>query len=736
MRHHRFAVWTLALGIVAVCASALLSEDALAKEKAKPKARPKAKKQEAAEPATPGQRLPWALRDHFTFTFDQCKLLYAVEDSEWSLNVEGLGDVVDNAGFLITFADGSTLDGHALGKGEATRVNFDLPIGAGTSYTSEYPGKDGIVVRYTMMVFKDRPFVLTKIGIGNTTTKPIEVSKITLVVFGPGGVSRLSPDTESAAQHVQYLGGSPVFDKSGPVSMVYLNDRAHQLCLSFGVVSQGIAKSSVDLQRGGGGWLGDTSCVYAPSVTVQPGEKFESDLAWMTLNVPAPARIDQFHAWAMASMPLPFKGAVDFGASRALPRCWATVEKGGSEADLLGAAEGWKAAGVTHALVPATWEGRPGSLDGCTPAYPKDIAKTAKKIETAGMVPGLSVDPLMTNGGSKDWTASSSDGTSWLNLSNPDAAAHAVQRMKKLVDAGFGFFVITPSSIPDEVLKHFNMTRVQAANLAFGVMCQAAGKRPVFPAALCGVKPDVDSWLEAAAGLGHMADIGIITGPVRAEGLGASSDENLQRAVAMFGGPIEVAGAPKSGEAQSAGQLLLQRRLYAYPVDIANSSPKIWRVPVLGPEGRRGDSVLMFPGAGAWKLADLALDGQEENLVWRASDGGIVDASAPVPAATSFTVYGVTPKLAHPVLMGASSGLALMLNDLKSLSWNESGSTLSGVFEGSSREKATAYVYVPDGWTLKSGKAGSAAVKKDKPGRLEFSVEAGSATNFQLGFQK
>jgi len=719
-----FAAITLA---VLGCAGLIMSGSALAKEKAKPKSAPKATKTAPKEPeAAPPAMLPWTLRDHFRFQQGKTLMRYAVETAEWSLELENKEVVVDNAKFQITLADGSTLDATGLGKAASEREKFTNEIGSGTAYVSVFPPKDGLLVRHSVGMFSERPFFLIHVGIGNNSEKPIKIAKITVASFGPGGIAHLSPDTQGSARRLQWRGGCPVFKKDAPSMLSILEDRGQGLTLSFGILPQGVAISSVDLAASGGNWLGDAVCVYDPPIRIDPGQKIESDAVWCTLTVPTPTSIDENYAWSMSLLPHP--------SSKQVPRGWVTAEKGASQEDMLSAANAWKGL-VKEVLVPGTWEGRPGSLEGSAPQYPKDMGKLAKQLEAAGSIPGISVDPLMTSGGGADWTAKSSDGTTWLKLSVPEARKQTVERMKKVVGWGYKFFVVVPSSIPNEVLKQFNVTRAQADAAAVSVMAEAAGGLPVLASSACTLKADVDAWLEAAASENRMAYFGMTAGPVRFEvGSVQSLDANLLTAMMITGGPIELVGTPK-GQVGSEIARLLSRNVTGFcPVDASRTAPKLWRSKFQD----AGYSLLAFPGARPWRLEDLSLDNQGDVQVWRAADGQFVDAAkGPVTPDNALTVYGITPKPAHPVLMGASTGIDLLLDDMKSLAWDEQKGLLSGAFAGGNTDRATAYVAVPEGWTLESGRVSDQPVsKKGVAGVIQFTVAPGVPTKFELKFSK
>jgi hypothetical protein len=669
----------------------------------------------------------WGLRDHFKFPEGKTVLRYAVETCEWTVELEQK-TLIDNACFEISLADGSSLNASSLGKAQNERVKFTNSIGAGVSYVNTFPEKDGIVVRHSLSKFNDRLFFLFGVGIGNDSQKPIEVSKITLASFAPGGIANLSADTRFSNRRFEWNGGAPVFKADGTSMLSILEDRAKGVTMAFGVLPQGVGKTGVNLASNNGAWVGDITCVFDPPIRIEPGQKFESDSVWCSFAIPTPLSVDENYAWSLSLQPHPH--------AKELPRAWVTTPRESSQADLLAAVDAWKGV-VKHVLVPATWEGRPGSLDGSSPKFPKDMGKFAKQLSAAGAVPGITVEPLMTSGGGADWVAKSPDGTSWLNLANPDAKKQAVERMRKVVGWDYKFFVVAPSSIPNEVLKNFNMTRAQAQSAAVAVMSEAAGGLPVFGASSGVVKASCDAWLDVAATENRLGLLETPVGPARFEVGGLQSiDGSLLKALELTRAPIEFVGAPKG---QLAGQLarVLSSGARAFPVDASNASPKLWIAAASGDEGVRGYGVSEFPGAQPWKFADLNLGEPAGFVVWRASDGQSVDASAAVSPASAFSLYGVTPKPTHPVLMGASTRADLSLGDLKSLAWDEKKGVLSGAFSGAAAESATAYVAVPDGWSLVSGKANDQSVsKKGTAGVVEFSVASGSATKFELKFAK
>ena len=589
-------ICVLCVAMAAVCVLAFTAESAPAGAKAKPKAKAKTK----AEEETPSWQLPWTLREHYSFTVEKSTLYYAADNAEWQVTVEGAGPVIDKARFQITLADGTVLDSLSLGKATAEYDRFTDALGDGMLFSTTFPEKDGLLVRHRMSVNSERPFVLITLGLGNNSDKPIEITKIAPVVIGPGGIANLTPGADMMSRHVSFRGTCPVFDKNAPPSLAIFNDSARDITLCLGALPQGIAASHVEFQSNGG----QVVCEYDPPIRLAPGEKIESNPIWVSVGLPHPVDVDVLNAWTASLMPRlgPNPAAADATLNQDVPRSWITVEEGKPLSELVQSLERWSAIKPQGVLVPISWEGRPGSLEGAVPRYPKNMSKAASDLRGPGIKAGLTIDPLLTNEGSPDWTAQSADGCSWLNLSAPEARAHAVERMKKVAGWGFDFFAIAPSAIPAEVLKHFNMTRVQADQLAFAVMMEAAGNRPVLPTAAYTAKADLDLWLEVAASSICMATYGIVPGPVRLDvnGVNELSDE-LLTAMTFFGGPVELLDRAKPKVVDALARFFSQNRFNERPIDAAKCPPRVWYVPQFPPDADyRPGVVVLFAGAGAW----------------------------------------------------------------------------------------------------------------------------------------
>lgn len=698
-----------------------------AKGPAKSKAVSKTKKETEST-----ETMPWNLRDKYTFTNGKMVLMYAVETSELRLVVEGLSAIIDDAGFRITFADGSSVDADALGKAETEREAFTSDMGAGTRFWTEYPVKDGLQVRHALHINKERPGMFVTLTLSNVGDKPIEVAKICPFIVGPSGIRGLGKEVSATARHFSFRGPFPIFDSKGPVSFNIFHDSTNQIGFTLGVLPMGVSTANAEFKATEPGvWRGEVACVYDPPIRIEPGKKIESDPLWLTTNTSSAAKADLDYSWATSVKPHP-----NYGPDA--PNAWVTVDEGGGIDDLCRAINSWSGAMIKHALVPGDWEGRPGSLQGSAPRYPKNMEKAAAQIDAAGMKPGITVDPLLTDDAGSSYAAASSDGRRWVNVSDPDGRRRAIERMRKVAGWGFQFFVVRVSDIPSEVLKQFNMTRAQANSAALAVMAEAAGNRPVFPATSGSVGTTLDAWLEVAACSNRMAEFGVTPGPVRfAPGNPGVLDDAAVAAMLLFNGPIEFAGAPSDQLLKTLASSVPAKRVMGRPIDAASVTPRLWQVHLTGPKNEwLGDSIIAFAGSRAWSPKAIELDQEAKIWLWRAADGQAVDMNATeVPAVDGLTLYGVSPVLPRPALMGASNGFDLLLGDLKNIAWNEEKGILSGSFLGHNREQATAFVAVPAGWALESGKAGDSPVsKRNVTDRVQFPVKPGVSTPFELKF--
>lgn len=544
----------------------------------------------AAEEKEDFSAKPWALREHYIFSFDAAntRCLYGSDNAEWSIEFEGIGPFVDKARASITFADGTELSLTEFDKAEADREHFDTPMGAGNHFCAQFPEQDGIKVRHMMSVHREYPFLIIRMEVTNAGEEPVEIRALNPVIFGPGCLKNPSGKMESVIRRVDMRGGFATFDRGAASSLALFRDPEHDQTIALGVLPLNMARSAIDLDPYDGSWQGRLTSVFDPPLKVAPGKSISADPVFITFSVPKPEEVETYFTWTRSKLPRP-------STLPDAPRFWCTVDEDAGADALYAAAQRWLTAGVRHALVPAAWEARPGSLEGARPRYPKNIKTVADTLAGMQVKPGITVDPLASIKGGEAFAATVG-GQTWLNVGHPEGRAQAVSNMREVVSWGFKFFVVSKSAIPAEVLQAFNMTRVQADALALEVMAEAAGNMPVFPSAATTLTDNLEDWLEAAGCTSRLWEYQVAAGPVRFDTSGIRElSEELRTVMAFFGGPIELFGLPHRNLApQIAG---IDHRV-AQPVDILKPAPTKWLV--ADEDSGNGEKVLVtFPKTGS-----------------------------------------------------------------------------------------------------------------------------------------
>lgn len=524
----------------------------------------------AAEEKEDFSAKPWALRDHFVFSFERTKArcLYGSDNAEWTIEFEGSGEFVDKAGASITLGDGAELSLTDFGKGEADREHFDTPMGSGNHFCADLPEQDGIKVRHMMSVHNDYPFLIIRMGVTNVGEKPIDIRELSPAIFGPGCLKNPGGNMESVIRRIDMRGGFATFDRHARSSLALFRDPENDRTIALGVLPLNIARSGINLESADGSWQGRIASVFDPPVTLEPGKGLSADPLFVTFSVPEPEEVETYFTWTRSKLPGPEMVS-------GTPRFWCTVDEEAGADALYAAAKKWSDAGVRHALVPAGWESRPGSLEGARSRYPKNIKTVAATLAGMRMIPGITVDPLAAIEGVEPY-AVTMGGQTWLNLAHPEGRAQAISNMGRLVSGGFQFFVVQESPVPDEVLRAFNMTRPQADALALEVMAEAAGEMPVVPSAAETLSDNLGDWLEAAGCTSRLWEYRIPAGPVRLDTSGIRElSDDVRTVMSFFGGPIELLGMPHR---TLAPQMVGITHRVAQPVDVLKRAPTTWLV--------------------------------------------------------------------------------------------------------------------------------------------------------------
>lgn len=491
--------------------------------------------------AQPEDYVPWALRDHYSFSSEHASFKYDVKSAEWMVDITDRGAIIQDAQCEIEFADGEVLRLSSMEAVKDEREKFSGPMGKGTYFRSIFRTNRSLQIDYSVARFVDRPFLLLFVSMHNNSAQPIEIRAVRPVVFDPGSVDLLGEGAKVTVTRLSTgrRGIFPVMHEDDHASLVRFELHSPDVTLGIGFLQTGLTNSYIDLQPQDGVWQGNAECKFEPVLRIEPGMTVGTDPIWLSFSLAEPDKVLQFHSWAEAA-----------GNPRlnieAVPSGWITVDEKLPVTALYEAARDWDGASVNYALVPAGWEDRPGSLHGLKPLYPRNMGQVAAEIANAGMRPGITVDPLAVTGAKKAWATKTDDGTAWLDITNPDAFDYGVLQMQQVVAWGFQFFVVRPSPIPDEVLREFNVTRAQADSYALQMVAQAAQGLPVLPSADLTLGGDLRKWQQAASSTAFYEEYGLVAGPIRlrVDGLGEISPA-LAKAIGQFAGPVEYIGQPK-----------------------------------------------------------------------------------------------------------------------------------------------------------------------------------------------
>lgn len=511
----------------------------------------------AACGAAAEEYVPWSLRDFYTFSGDKAALKYAVHTAEWMIEVEGLGVVFQDVQAEIELADGTRSRLAELELLKDEREKLESVLGEGSVFRSVFKPREGLAVRMSVARFSQRPYLVLYMDVANVSDRPIDIAALRPAVLPAGSIRNLPAGHTVDRVRAGQRGIAPMADSKPYASLVRFELKQPPVTLGLGVLQSGKMESGVDLARAGDVWQGAVVSRCAPPRRIQPGERIEADAVWVSFGTPDPVLVQQFYSWAQTVTPGPLTGW-------AIPRGWVAAGDGASADGLLQLAQLWSGSPVNHLLVPATWEGRPGSLEAASPAYPKNMKELAERVKKLGMRPGLSLEPLEVDGGDASWTAPSPNGARWLNARHPEAWHYGVQRLVRTMDWGFDFYVVNPSPMPDEVLRGFGLTREEADTLAFEMVVAAAPGRPVLPAPTLTLGAGVEEWREVLESTYWLKEYGAAVGPVRVDTESISAiPDTLKRILEDFSAPIELVGRPASAIRAELGESLAPKKAVA-----------------------------------------------------------------------------------------------------------------------------------------------------------------------------
>ena len=702
-----------------------------------------------AAPAPEGPK-PWALRDHFSFGTDRGYLDYDAEWAEWRVRAkdesllgkphepgappEGTAVVVDTAGFSLLFEDGTSLSSRELGKGSESHDTLgETPFGPASFYDVVFPEKNGLAITHRLTNFQERPFLLMTLTIENRGAEPVRLKEVRPAVAPANGIRDWGADAQVAFRQMQVHCGRALYEELHAPSLAIFHDPRRGATFAWGVLSSGLIDGAIDITTHEGSWQGAAVYRFEPGRTIAPGERLCLDPLWISYGLGNPSQVNRYFGWCCAILHNP-------GEPPTSPRAWVTVSEDEGLDDLVQAAQRAAGIGVKYALLPAYWEGRPGSLQGAAPRYPKNISAAAKALSAVGVRPGITVDPLLADSPKDGAAAAADDGRVWIDPGTAEGRELATKRVAQLCSEGFSFVVVQPSDIPDAVLLHFGLSRAEANQFALEAAVYAAGPETlVLPKAASTLKPEAAAWVAAAASLGRAAEYGLIAGPVRFDlATFPSEDELLLTAMRMYPGPVELFNRAQGRDEDKLMRLFSSDWLRANPLDAATPAPRLWQLRANGPAKELDAAcVLAFPQAPAWTLTDLEDQEPGDFRVWQSGPAAsFSDPAATIPSAGQFTIHGIHRAALHPIPVGIRGEAGLGWDKLQSWDWDEKRSVLSAQYSEGFGKGAAAYIYMPSRWESRSPASEQTVLASDDQGiLLALSVEPG-LTAFQAKFRE
>ncbi len=693
------------------------------------------------------EKLPWTLREHYTFPGGPLRLDYAKDNAEWRIKVYEEDSetsrmnpdvVLRSVGFSVSLKDGPVLTNDMLGDGGETimaREPYQSEfLGEGMTYTVRFVPQEDLSIEHTITTFRRWNFLFLTVKVTNQSANPRRILKISPAIIPSHAFEGLSESAVSCARPLMFRGPYPVYGPEGQGTALRVYDAARPVSLMLAFVPSGFASCVFKSPSGGSMQEGSFECDYAPAYVLQPNASVTSNPIFISFGFP-PAVAQSQYDYLLFNACAP-------AVSGELPRAWVTVPDTEGLTVLRAEVGNAVSAGITHALLPGNWEGRPGTLEGGAPKYPRNIAEAASSLRAAGCTPGVTVDPLLAHKSGGTWTAQSEDGQHWVNLNTAEGKEYTVSRLKKLLDKGFSFLVIAASTIPDAALEHFGLTRAQADAYAFAAANEAAisSKAIVLPSSAAKVPLTRDALLDVASATVQLRERNVGTAAITLQLAGSGSlDEETLQALQLVGGPLEFIGAPPRPAQGGLTRVLAQPPLRARAQDTPRKIPLIWMLmPEPAARGGAGYALFSFSGAPGWETAALENSDNapsEAALLWQPVEGRMaLLRDGHVPSTNRYVVFGLVPNPAQPVLAGISGCPFLGMDRIKKCIWNPETRTLSGEIVGVTNDKATAHIFVPETYAVTSAGLNGKDLRPDMASQwLTLPLQSGGA-NFTISF--
>lgn len=491
---------------------------------------------------------PWALRDHYKFSGDEVSFQVDPKRAEWRVVMDPADATVNPVYTEIELGDGTILRLSKSNWITDGRDTFTDGFGSAIRFRSEFKPSDGLHVEYHLNRYDSKAFMTIVLVLRNTQTKPISLRAIRMGVVEPGSLARIA-DAQLQLNRSTRRGIHVSLQDDGQVNLVSIRIDGASNHFGLGLLQSGFMRSSINLNRDHSSLDGNIESVFDPPIDIQPGGTAQSDPLWFLLSIPDTESLRNAHVYTESFV-------LETPEEMTYPTAWMTTPFGTTSIDFLKIASEWKVRSIKHMLVPGGWQGKQVRV-------PISMNALSKSLRYNGLIPGLTVDPLLAERSLPNVTVRAADGTHWINISSLDARKEGVQKLRQFVIWKYNFFVVSPTEMPDDVLRKLNVTRAVADKVALELMQTAAGKKPVMPSSGLTLGNDPAAWRRAAEATALNASYNIPTGSVTLDISGVNElSLETNNAIKDFVGPIEIIGIPGKKVRQ---QLLESRPLYATP---------------------------------------------------------------------------------------------------------------------------------------------------------------------------
>lgn len=245
----------------------------------------------AAPDASPAaEKMPWTLREHYTFSGGGLRLDYAKDNAEWRMKLFQEDSetsrmnpdiVLDDVGFTIELKDGRVLTNEMLGQGGETtllREPYTCPLlGEGTTYTVQFAPKEGLTVQHTLITMRRWSFIRLIIKVSNQGEAPVEITKISPIVIPPGHVRALTENASFTTGKLKFEGAEPVLTGDGPVTSIGVHHPSRNVSLLFGFLPLGLSSCEFKNYADNSPFEGVFQCEYTPGKAIPVGGTIETD---------------------------------------------------------------------------------------------------------------------------------------------------------------------------------------------------------------------------------------------------------------------------------------------------------------------------------------------------------------------------------------------------------------------------------------------------------------------------